>query len=137
MRVCVCVYVHVCCLLYPSADCRCLGIQAAIALDYSYAIGWCNMMCVPLWCFGVFYVNKEYQDQKATVNPVFYKAKLDAQYKPQSEVNVPSSSKGLTNTILYAQTVHTAAVFLSVMQALGSIESYCSCDLYLKRNTKM
>lgn len=47
--VCLCDYVHVRCLLYPSADCRCLDIQAAIAvdevqqaLDYRYTTGWCK-----------------------------------------------------------------------------------------------
>lgn len=84
-------------------------------------------------------MNKEYQDQKATVNPVFYKARLLMHsINHNLKLMFPAQEKASQiHTILCVQTIYTTAVFLSVMQALGSIEGYCSCDLYLKRNTTM
>lgn len=65
--VCLRVYVHVCCLLYPSADCRCLDIQAVGA----------NMInvCTFVVLQSILCEQRISQDQETTVKPVFLQSK--------------------------------------------------------------
>lgn len=43
LRMCLCVYVHVCCVLYPSAVFKvAVADKIQQTSDWGFAIGWCN-----------------------------------------------------------------------------------------------